>query len=42
MSTAMKPERKKITAYQLFGWTPLLVTAVGANIVVALSVMSQK
>jgi len=42
MSRAMKPERKKITAYQLFGWAPLLVTAVGANIVVALSVMSQK
>lgn len=42
MSTATKPERKKITAYQLFGWVPLLVTALGATIVVALSVMSQK
>jgi hypothetical protein len=42
MSTATKPKRKKITAYQLFGWTPLLVTAVGANIVVVLSVMSQR
>jgi hypothetical protein len=42
MSTTTKPERKKVTAYQLFGWTPLLVTTIGAGIVVALSVMSQK
>lgn len=39
MTTATKPERKKITAYQLFGWTPLLITTVGASIVVALSVL---
>jgi hypothetical protein len=42
MSRAMKPERKKITAYQLFGWAPLLVTGLGASIVVLLSVMSQR
>lgn len=42
MSTATKPARHKITTYQLFGWVPLLVTTIGAGIVVALSVMSQK
>jgi hypothetical protein len=42
MSTTTKPVRKKITAYQVFGWTPLAVTAIGASIVVALSVMSQR
>jgi hypothetical protein len=42
MSTTTKPERKKVTAYQLFGWTPLLVTTIGAGIVVALSVISQR
>jgi hypothetical protein len=42
MSTATKPARKKITAYQVFGWTPLLVTTIGAGIVVVLSVMSQR
>jgi hypothetical protein len=42
MNSAIKPAPKKITAYQLFGWTPLLVTTIGAGIVVALSVMSQR
>jgi hypothetical protein len=42
MTTEVKSAPKKITAYQLFGWTPLLVTALGAGIVVVLSVMSQK
>lgn len=42
MSAQTKPARKKVTAYQLFGWAPLLVTAIGAGIVVALSVMSQR
>jgi hypothetical protein len=42
MSTTTKPERKKVTAYQLFGWTPLLVTTIGAGIVVAVSVISQR
>jgi hypothetical protein len=39
MTTATKPARKKITAYQLFGWTPLAITTIGAGIVVALSVL---
>jgi hypothetical protein len=39
MSTAIKPARKKISAYQLFGWTPLAITMIGASIVVALSVL---
>lgn len=42
MSAELKPARNKITAYQIFGWTPLLVTAIGANIVVALSIISQR
>ncbi|WP_426852140.1 hypothetical protein [Candidatus Planktophila dulcis] len=39
MSTPMKTAPKKITAYQLLGWTPLAITAVGAGIVVFLSVL---
>jgi hypothetical protein len=39
MSTATKPARKKITAYQLFGWTPLAITTIGAGIVVVISVL---
>jgi hypothetical protein len=39
MNSALKPARKKITAYQLFGWTPLLITVVGATMVVAFSVI---
>lgn len=42
MSAALKPARRKITAYQIFGWTPLLVTVIGANIVVVLSILSQR
>jgi hypothetical protein len=41
MSAETKPVKKKITAYQFFGWTPLLITMVGAGIVVAISVSSQ-
>jgi hypothetical protein len=40
MSTATKTPGKKITAYQLFGWVPLLITVVGATTIVALSVIS--
>jgi hypothetical protein len=39
MSAETKPVKKKITPYLLFGWTPLLVTMVGAGIVVAISVL---
>jgi hypothetical protein len=39
MTTETRTVKKKITAYQLFGWTPLLVTMVGAGIVVAISVL---
>ncbi|CAM8629295.1 hypothetical protein [Candidatus Planktophila dulcis] len=39
MNTEIKSERKKITAYQVFGWTPLAITAIGAGIVVFLSVL---
>lgn len=40
MSAATKSSKKKITAYQLLGWTPLLLVTIGAGIVVALSVIS--
>jgi hypothetical protein len=30
---------KKISAYQLVGWIPLLITVTGATIVVAISVL---
>jgi len=39
MNSALKPTRKKITAYQVFGWVPLLITVVGATTVVAFSVI---
>ena len=39
MDSALKSARKKITAYQLLGWVPLLITVVGATTVVAFSVI---
>jgi hypothetical protein len=40
MSTSTESISKKITAYQLLGWTPLLLTIIGATTVVVLSVIS--
>ncbi|CAN2189103.1 hypothetical protein MCEGKSH29_00483 [Candidatus Nanopelagicaceae bacterium] len=42
MSKESKPSRMKVTPYQLLGWTPLLLVAVGSSIVVALSIMSKR
>jgi len=39
METTKTARSKKITAYQIFGWTPLLITTVSAGIVVVLSVL---
>lgn len=39
MNTTTKSASKKITAYQVFGWTPLFITVVGATVVVALSII---
>lgn len=40
MTRESKQPRAKITPYQLLGWTPLLLVAIGSSIVVALSVIS--
>jgi hypothetical protein len=39
MSKINTSASKKITPYQLLGWTPLFITMVGATVVVALSVL---
>lgn len=31
---------KKITPYQIFGWTPLLITVIGASTVAAFGIMN--
>jgi hypothetical protein len=36
----MKPESKSISAYQLLGWIPLLLTTASAGVVVVLSILS--
>lgn len=39
MSKESKTERPKITAYQLFGFVPLLITMAGAGAVVLFSIL---
>jgi hypothetical protein len=39
MTSIKTAKRKRISAYQILGWTPLLITSASAGLVVLLSVL---
>jgi hypothetical protein len=39
MSEVANKSKRSITTYQLLGWVPLMITGIGATIVVAASVL---
>lgn len=39
MSEVVNASKRSITLYQLFGWVPLMLTGIGATVVVIASVL---